>query len=73
LFSAIIFIVFLQIMVVTINMLNIPHGISGKELPLNRGQPDISLTDPATLQVSEMNQGVGNMNLETFEADDRAY
>jgi len=51
-------------MVVTVNMLNIPHGISGKEPPLNRGQPDLSLPDPSTLRDSGTNQGVGDTNLE---------
>ena len=45
-------------------MSNIPRGVSGREPPLNRGQPDLSPPDPSTLRDSGTNQGVGDMNLE---------
>ena len=45
-------------------MSNIPRGVSGKEPPLIRGQPDLSLPDTSTLRDSGTNQGVGDKNLE---------
>jgi len=54
-----------DIMVVT-NLSNFPHGVSGKEPPLNRVQPNQSLPEPPMLDVSGDNPGRSIQNLDLF-------
>jgi len=50
-------------MVITINMPTIPHGVTGKEPPPNRGQLNQPPPDTSTIGVSGMSQGNGNFDL----------
>jgi len=54
-------------MVVTINWANIPHGVTGKEPPPDKGVPDQSLQDLTMILDSGMNQNNNIANLELFK------
>jgi len=55
-----------DIMVVTINLSNLPHGALGKEPPLNRVKPNQSPPEPPILVASGDNPGRSDPNLELF-------
>jgi len=59
--------IYYDIMVVTINWANIPHGVTGKEPPPDKGVPDQSLQDLTMILDSGMNQNNNIANLELFK------
>src|SRR5882724_11132457 len=56
-----------DIIVVTVNWVNVPCGVTRKEPPSNKGVPEQSLQDLTMILKTGMNQSNSNANLEPFK------